>query len=249
MEENPKNNIHCIAISRNMLERILRIHYSDVCSIWVDKKSRYKRFDTINQKHPSCPGWQRFISLISVSSVLVTSSRRHRCVWFYKIGHTWTYCTIHYKRKWRGTFRSLIKISIYFGIDHPPPPPPDHTTVGVCFLGGSQVFAGLRSLHSETQGQSIRPGENALSSTFVATFLPTRLTATGSSRMRSLIGKHILLHKSYMYLSNTLFLPREIYVYMYSCEFKTRLQFVVWLLRDYYCYKLKVAGFWWSWKQ
>lgn len=135
MEENPKNDIHCIAISRNMLERILRIHYSDVCSIWVDKKSRYKRFDTINQKHPLCPGWQRFISLISVSSVLVTSSSRHRCVWFYKIGHTWTYCTIHYKRKWRGTFRSLIKISIYFGIDHPLPPP-DHTTVGVCFLGG-----------------------------------------------------------------------------------------------------------------
>lgn len=71
-------------------------------------------------KSTLCPGWQRFISLISVSSVLVTSSSRHRCVWFYKIGHTWTYGTIHYKRNWRGTFRSLIKISIYFGIDHPP---------------------------------------------------------------------------------------------------------------------------------
>ena len=104
--------------------------------------------------------------------------------------------------------------------------------MGLFFLG-SHVFAS-----SETQGQSIRPGKKALSSTFVAPFLPTWLTATGSSRMRSLIGKDILFHNiSYMNLSNTLFLPPEIYMYMYSCKFKTRLQIVVWLLRDYYCYK------------
>ena len=38
MEENLKNNIHCMTISRNILER----KYSDVCSSSVVKKSCYK---------------------------------------------------------------------------------------------------------------------------------------------------------------------------------------------------------------
>ena len=157
----------------------------------------------------------------------VASSSRHRCVRFYKIGQTWTYCTIQSKSKWRGNFRSLMKYQNILGLITP-----RSYYSRSLFSLGSQVFASL-----ETQGQSVGSGEKALSSTFVAPFLPTGLTATGSLRMRSLIGKHIVFHNSYMYLSNTLFLPPEIYMYMYSCEFKTRLKFVVWLLTDYYCYK------------
>lgn len=136
-------------------------------------------------------------------------------------------------------FRSLIKYQCILGLITPW----SYYSRGL-FFGGSQVFAS-----SETQGQSIRPGEKALSSTFVAPFLPTWLTATGSSRMRSLIGKDILFHNiSYMNLSNTLFLPSEIYMYMYSCKFKTRIC-SLW----YDCWgttiAIKVAGFWWSRKQ
>ena len=126
-------------------------------------------------------------------------------------------------------FRSLIKYQYILGLITPP----------WSYYSRGLFFWALRSLHPRrTRGSQFTPGEKAFSSTFVAPFLPTWLTATGSSRMGSLIGKDILFHTiSYMNLSNTLFLPPEIYMYMYSCKFKTRLQIVVWLLRDYYCYK------------
>jgi len=122
MGGNPKNNIHCTAISRNMLER----KYSHVCSIWVDLIRSIKSTLRVQDDTTIYILNQCFLCTLSHQAAdtdvydFTKSVRLERIVLF------------QCKSKWRGNFRSLIKYQcIIFGIDHPP----DHTTVGVCFFG------------------------------------------------------------------------------------------------------------------